>query len=283
MKAYVISVTISLLLAASCAAKAPTTKPARTTTQPATATAPAVDPAVRKILDAMETAGKTTKSVRADFTYKTVNLTLGDEEFRTGWVAYQRGQTIKSGGKVAMTIPPRFRVHFETMRLGRGKTVTMKVDYIFDGKNFIIARAKNKNIIRMQVPPNMQGANMLALGKGPMPIPFGQKAADMITHFVCTTRPKRFNDPKETVYLNLVPRKAHAKKLNSAYIHMWASTKHHLPIKIVSKDKSKNLITTSFTNMKINKDVKKSLFRFPKPFGWKLIVQPFKAGQNIKP
>ncbi|MDP6546255.1 MAG: hypothetical protein QGH60_19930 [Phycisphaerae bacterium] len=270
MKLYVTFATICLLLAVSCAAK------------PMATTAPAVDPAVKKILDAMEAAGKTTKTILADFTYKQVNLSLGDSEFRTGWVAYQSKQTVKSGNK-SITTPAMFRVHFETMRLGRGKTVTRKVDYIYDGENFIIARAANKNIVRMQLPANMQGANMMQLGKGPMPVPFGQKTADMIKHFVCTTRPKRFNDPKDTVYLNLVPRKAQAKKLSAIYIHMWVSTKNHLPVKIVTRDKTKNIITSTFSKMSINKAVKKSLFRFPKPFGWKVIVQPFKAGQNIKP
>jgi len=282
MKAYVTFAAISLLLAASCAAQTPTTQPAPTATQPATTTAPAVDPAVRKILDAMEAAGKTTKTIRADLTYKTVNLSLGDSEFRTGWVAYQGKQTIKSGDKTS-TAPPMFRVHFETIKQGKGRTVPRKVDYAYDGKNLSVARARNKTITRFQTPPDSQGESMLQLGKGPMPLPFGQKTADMVKYFVCTTRPKRFNDPKDTVYINLVPRKAHAKNLSALYIHMWVSTKDHLPVKIVSKDKSKNIITTTFSKMDINKDVKKSLFAIPKPLGWKLIVQPFKAGQNIKP
>jgi outer membrane lipoprotein-sorting protein len=270
MKAYVTFATIGLLLSA-CAAKTPTTT-----------TAPAVDPAVRKILDAMEAAGKTTKTIRADLTYKTVNTSLGDSEFRTGWVAYQSKQILKSGDK-STTIAPMFRVHFETMQQGKGRTVTSKVDYAYDGKNLTIARAANKTVTRFQLPPGNKGADMLQLGKGPMLLPFGQKTADMIKYFVCTTRPKRFSDPKDTVYLNLVPRKAHARKLNTLYVHMWVSTKNYLPAKIVTRDKSKNIITSTFSKMSINKAVKKSLFVFPKPLGWKLIVQPFKAGQDIKP
>lgn len=277
MKLYVTFATISVLLAASCAAKTPTTRPAPTTT-----TAPAVDPAVRKILDAMEAAGKTTKTIRADFTYKVVNLSLGDSEFRTGWVAYQGKQTAKSGDKTSTT-PPMFRVHFETIQQGKGRTVISKVDYAYDGKNLTVARARNKTITRFQTPPGNKGANMLQLGKGPMPLPFGQKTADMVKYFVCTTRPKRFSDPKDTVYLNLVPRKAHAKKLSTLYVHMWISTKNHLPVKIITRDKSNNIITSTFSKMRINTAVKKSLFSIPKPFGWKLIVQPFKPGQDIKP
>jgi len=282
MKAFVTFAAISLFFAALCAAQAPTTQPVCPTTPRATTTAPAVDPAVRKILDAMESAGKTTKTIRADFTYKQVNTSLGDSEFRTGWIAYQAKQTVKIGDKITLSAP-MFRVHFETMRLGKGKTVTRKVDYIFTGKVLIIVRAANKNIVQMRLPPRMQGANVMQLGKGPMPLPFGQKTADMIEHFVCTTRPKRISDPKNTVYLSLVPRKAHAKNLNAIYIHMWVSTKDHLPVKIVTRDKTKNIITSTFSKMSINKAVKQSLFSFPKPLGWKLIVQPFKAGQNIKP
>ena len=274
MKLYVTFATICLLLA-SATAKTPTTHSATT--------APAVDPSARKILDAMEAAGKTTKTIRADFTYRTINTSLGDSEFRTGWVAYQNKRTVTSDGKTTATTPTMFRVHFETMRLGKSKTIVKIIDYIFTGKFFIIARAKNKNIVRMQLPPNMRNANMLRLGKGPMPIPFGQKTSDMIEHFVCTTRPARISDPKDTVYLSLTPRKKHAKSLNCLYIRMWVSTKNHLPVKVVTRDKSKNVITSTFTKMDINKTIKKNLFEFPKPFGWKLIVQPFKTGQNIKP
>jgi hypothetical protein len=176
-----------------------------------------------------------------------------------------------------------FRVHFETMRLGRGKTTTSPVDYAYDGKNLIVARAKNKVINRFQMPPGGKGANMLQLGKGPMPLPFGQKTADMVKYFVCTNRPTRATDPKDTVYLSLVPRKEHAKALSTMYIHMWISTKTWLPVKIVTRDKSKNIITSTFSKTVINGEIKQSLFTIPKPIGWKLIVQPLKQGQNIRP
>ena len=284
MKLYVTFATIGVLCAVSVA-RTPTTQPASApacsaaTTQPAE---PDADPATRKILDAMEAAGKATRTIQADLTYKTVNTSLGDSEHRTGWVAYQSKQTIKSGDKTS-TAPPMFRVHFETMRLGRGKTITSQVDYAYDGKNLTVARARNKTITRFQLPPGQKGSDMLQLGKGPMPLPFGQKTADMVKYFVCTNRPSRATDPKDTVYLSLVPRKAHAKNLTTLYIHMWVSTKTYLPVKIVTRDKTKNIITTTFSKLRVNEAVKKSLFTIPKPLGWKLIVQPMKAGQDIKP
>ena len=273
MKVYVTFAAIALLLSVSTA-QTPTTRSACPTTQPATTSAPAVDPAARKILDAMEAAGKTTRTVRADLTYKSLNTSLGDSEFKTGWVAYQ------SGDKTTTT-PPMFRVHFETSKLGVGKTVSRKVDYAYDGKNLTVARAKNKTITRFQLPPGNKGGDALQIGKGPMPVPFGQKTADMIKYFVCTTRARKASD-KDTVYLSLVPRKAHAKKLNTVYVHMWVSTKNYLPVKIVTRMKTKDIITSTFNKTRINETIKKSLFTIPKPLGWKLIVQSFKPGQNIK-
>jgi len=272
MKLYVQIATVSLL-ASLCSAQ---------TTRPAPTTAPSVDPATKKILDKMEAAGKTVDSIQAELTYKLLNTSLGDSELRTGWVAYQAAKTVKSGGKT-VTVPPRFRVHFETIKMGRGKTTKSPVDYAYDGKNLTIARTRNKTVTRLQLPPENKAGDMLKLGKGPMPLPFGQKTADMVKFFVCTHRPSRGTDPKDTVYLSLVPRKKHARGLSTMYIHMWVSTKTWLPVKIVTRDKSKNIITSTFSKITLNKVLKSTLFSIPKPLSWKLIIQPMRPGQDIKP
>ena len=266
---------------------AQTTRPAlgprvTATTRPAPTTAPSADPATKKILDAMEAAGKKVKTILADLTYESINTSLGDREYRTGWVAYRSKQTFKSGTK-EITIPPMFRVHFETVRLGKGKTTKDPVDYAYDGKILTIARARTKTITRFQLPPERNAGDMMQLGKGPMPLPFGQKTADMIRFFKCTNRPSRSSDPKDTVYLSLVTRDIHKKDLSTIYIHMWVSTKTHLPVKIKTRDKTKNIITTAFSKTVINEALKQSVFTISKPFGWKIIIQPLRQGQNLKP
>jgi hypothetical protein len=286
MKLYVTAATLSLLLSigsGQTATTQPAKKPAKAAPKIQVA-APTVDPATKKILDAMEAAGKKTDSIQAELTYNANNTKLGDSEYRTGWVAYKAGKSVKINIAKTIEISPMFRVHFETHKLGRGKTTKRPVDYAYDGKTLTVARTKTKTITRFQMPGGNNGADMLKLGKGPMPLPFGQKTADMIKYFVCTTRPPTAKDIADnTAYIYLVPRKQHAKNLNTVYIHMWISTKTNLPVKIITKDKSKNIITTSFNKVVINKPVKPSLFSMPKPRGWKLIVQPLKPGQDIKP
>jgi hypothetical protein len=283
MKLSITAVTLSILLSVCAAQPTRTTKTApKTKAAPTTKPAPTCDEDTREILERMEGAGKEFKTLEAKITYKQTNTTLGDSELRTGWVAYQAATTTESGGKT-VKISPMFRLHFETIRMGRGKTIKEPVDYAYDGKNLTVARARTKTVTRFQLPPGAQGANMLQLGKGPMPLPFGQKASDMIKFFVCTRRPNKKTDPKDTVYLSLVPRKEHAKNLSTQYIHMWVSNATWAPVKIVTRDKSKNVITSSFTKPLVNSVLKRSLFTIPKPLTWKLIIQPLRPGQDIKP
>ncbi len=283
MKLSITAATLGILLSVCAAQTTKTTKTAAASKPTATTKpAPTVDEDTREILERMEDAGKEFKTLEAKITYKQTNTTLGDSELRTGWVAYQAATTAKSGGKT-VKVSPMFRVHFETIRMGRGKTVKSPVDYAYDGKNLTVSRARTKTVTRFQLPPGAQGANMLQLGKGPMPLPFGQKASDMIKFFVCTKRPTRKTDPKDTVYLSLVPREKHAKNLSTQYIHMWVSKATWAPVKIVTRDKSKNVITSSFSKPLVNSVLKRSLFTIPKPLAWKLIIQPLRQGQNIKP
>lgn len=276
MKLCVTFATVGLLLAVA-AAQTSTTKPADDKAK--TTTAPTVDPEVRKILDAMEAAGKTTKTIQAALTYKAINTKLGVKELRTGWVAYQGKQTVKAGDKT-ITVPAMFRVHFETIKMGVGKTRKDPVDYSFDGKTLTIARARTKTVTRFQLPKGKDNADAMQIGKGPMPLPFGQKTADMIKYFVCTTGKTRL---KNTDYLKLVPRKEHARSLNTTEVRMWSDKKTHLPVKITTKMKTKDTITSTFSKIDLDKPIKKTVFTIPKPRGWKLVVQPLKPGQNIKP
>ena len=69
-------------------------------------------PEVRKLLGQQEQAAEKYATIRAEIDYEVTMPMTGDTERRTGWVAYQRA----TGSK-----PARFRVHFETLRLGGGR------------------------------------------------------------------------------------------------------------------------------------------------------------------
>jgi len=245
---------------------------ATTTTTPTTATVPdaAISPEAMKVLVLLEQAAAKHPRISADVDYHVESPQTGDSERRTGKALYQ-GRTKSE--------PEKFRISFKTLQQGKGRKYKRVVDYAFDGQWLSERKAKIKQLTRYQVALPGQKSAPLRLGKGPFPNPFGQKVADMIEYFVPSTRPTGKEDPKDTYYIKLIPRRRHRKDLDVTQVEMWVQRKTGLPIKIVATDKSENVTTVIFTNIKHPKSIPAKEFSLPKPgFGWKYKVVPLKDG-----
>jgi hypothetical protein len=153
------------------------------TTQPPTApagaigpeTRPAVDPAAMKVLVALEQAGASYQTIRADLEMTVLLPALGDREARSGWVAYRRGSAKES---------EKIHVHFETLKLGDGPNTRQREDYAFDGTWATEAKHSVKQLTRWQVAEEGQRVQALRIGKGAFPpLPFGQKAQEVLEYF----------------------------------------------------------------------------------------------------
>ena len=242
-------------------------------TQPASR--PAVDAKAKALLDRLERAGENYTTIRADIDYTVVLVKLGDTEQRTGYVAYQK--------KTAKT-PTKFRVHFDTLRQGGGAKLKEVVDYAFDGMWLTIARHRIKNITRIQVAAKGETVEPLRIGKGPFPLPFGQRTADVVKLFKAFTRPAAGKDePKDTDLLLLIPRPASAEEMNFVELKMWVDRKTDLPVKVVSTDKSKKITTVTFKKVETNRKFDDKEFLLPRPLGWKVRVEPLGEGVKLTP
>ncbi len=234
------------------------------TTKPATG---AADPSarIRKLLVQQEEAGRKYPAIRADVDFEVVNPKLGDSETRTGWIAYHRGNEKESA---------KFRVHFDTLRQGKGRTVKDQLDYAFDGRWLTVVKHRIKQITRYEMVPKGEKGQSLRLGKGPFPLPFGQEVDDVMKFFVPTTRDLRDGEPKDTDYLKLVPRPEYLDSMNFTRLEMWLSRKRFLPVKIISRDKSKNITTVTLKNIKTPKSFPDKMFLLPRKAGWTYTVKP---------
>lgn len=228
--------------------------------------APDVDPDAWAILERLEEAGEKYATLRAELDYQVDSRMTGEKEARTGEVAYQR-KTEKQ--------PAKYRVLFETLRLDEGPRMIRKVDYIFDGRFVIRDNYKIKTRTKGEVPPK-DAKDALKIGKGPFPVPFGQKAEEVIQYLQPTTRKPDEKDPANTDYLKLVPRKGHKKDVNFVLLEMWVDRKTNLPIKIKSRDNSKNITTVIFKNIQTQSKIDPKIFNKDKPAGFELIVEPLK-------
>lgn len=250
----------------------PSATPATITT--ATAPAPTAGAAEMKILKDLEAAGDKYHTIKADLDYQIVNPVLGDSEQRTGWVAYSKGDK---------KTPTRFRVSFETLKLGAGAKTKEKVDYAFDGQWLTVAKHKIKNITLYQLAAEGEKVEALKIGKGPFPLPFGQSAAEMVKYFNPTTRPPVDSDPKNTIYLRLTTRPEHLRDLPTTRMEMWIDAKTNLPVKLKSRDKNRNTTTVSFKDIQTNKAVDEDVFRVQRPIGYEVIRRPLSKAGTVAP
>jgi hypothetical protein len=259
-------------------ANAPAAPAITTTSAPAPASASADEPvseAAMKILRELEAAGDKYRTIKANLDYEVVNLTLGDSEKRTGWLAYSKGDDDKT--------PTRFRVSFEKLKLGDGKERDEPVDYAFDGLWLTVAKHNIKNITMYQHAAVGQKVEPLRIGKGPFPLPFGQKAADMVKYFIPSTRPPVASDPNSTVYLRLLTRPQFDAQLPTTRMEMWIDAKTYLPVKLKSRDKNKAITTVTFKDILSNKAVDEGAFSIPHPDGYEVIRQPLGKEGAVAP
>ena len=231
---------------------------ANVSTQPTTQSA--ARPAdVDDILDALEAAGREHAQIAADVRYHVHQRMTGDSELRTGRVKYQRHTE---------TTPARFHIGFDTLKQGKGPILNDKVEYGFDGRWVTVAKHRIKQMTRYEVAAEGENIDAFKLGKGPFPLPFGQEAAVMREYFTITTRPAGPSDPPGTHYLLLIPREQHRESLAFTRLEMWIDRRRSLPVKIVSRDKNRNVTTVTFADIRTDATFSQNDFRLPRKIGW---------------
>ncbi|MCD6304557.1 MAG: outer membrane lipoprotein carrier protein LolA [Planctomycetes bacterium] len=253
------------------------THPAAAATDATTAPAghaATVGAAEMELLEALEAAGNKYRTIRARLDYRVDIPSLGDSEQRSGWVAYRKGSDKE---------PTKFRVTFETLRQGAGRAVKVQVDYAFDGYWLTVAKHKIRQMTLYQLAAEGEHIEPLRIGKGPFPLPFGQKAADMIKYFDVRKMPPRPDDPKATDCLRMTTRPRYRKELPVTRLEMWIDRRTHLPVKIRSREKTGNITTVTFSDIKTNGQVSPDVFRIPRRLGWETIRRPLKGSRPAMP
>ena len=235
------------------------------TTQPAETPAdPDAPPSLDDVLVAMEEAGRLHGRIAAKLDYEVDQPMTGDRERRTGTIRYQR-QTDD--------IPPQFYVGFNTLQLGEGATLKDEVEYAFDGRWLTIAKHRIKQMTRYEVAAEGETVEAFRLGQGPFPVPFGQEAGAMKEYFDIATRPAGPADPENTTYLKLTPRDTHKEELSFVLLEMWIDRDTSLPVRMVSRDASRNTTTVTFTDIDTEVAFDEADFRLPRPLGWEYSEQ----------
>ncbi len=240
-------------------------------TRPATDTAPATDPRATELLNELEKAQP--ESIRAEVDYHVVlGGGLGDSEDRTGWVAYRAAKNAEKGEPAR---PPKFRVHFDTLKQGGGRAIRAVVDYAFDGKWFYVKKHRVKQLQKFQVAAEGETVEPMRLGKGPFPLPFGQKTDAVLEYFEATApdEPGR-KAPENTDLLILRTRDDKLRETEFREIRLWIDRDRRLPVRIYSRDRKRNRTTVDFKKIRTDVDFEEEMFELPSPPGWHVEIRP---------
>lgn len=234
-----------------------------------------VDPKAMKVLRALEVSGEEYRTLKADVRHRYIDRLTGDIETRTGWVGFRKGKPPK---------PDTFRIEFKTLKQGReGPTVRDRLVYAFDGRWLSVLKYRIKQLTRYQVAAKGQRIEPLRLGKGPFPVPFGQKVEDVLKYFNVTTREPKESDPPETDYISLLTRPPYRRELSFLVLEIWVDRDTHLPVRILSREgqrlrKITKITTVRFSDVEGKVELDEEMFHPPKPgLGWSTRVEPLKG------
>jgi len=174
------------------------------------------------MLDRLEAKGKAVKGLSATLSYAYVTVfPVTDRITKEGTLLFARGEP-----------NDRFRVHF-TKKIAAGTVDRSEELYVFDGQWLIIRNDKAKTVTKQQIAREGERTDPFAIGKGPFPLPFGQRRDVMLKHFRISLKPFRLGDPLQSLHQHCIPRPKTglAKKYNR--VEMYVDKRLDLPIRIV--------------------------------------------------
>lgn len=144
------------------------------------ATTPSPVPAPRfadadALLTAVERTSDSLRDFRANITLETTDDVTGDTERRLGQLVF-----VQEEGKPATR---RFAVVFEKFIDGSGRMDERPVRYIYADGWLTEADFKQRTLVRRQLARAGEQYDPLKPGEGPVPLPIGQRRADVLARF----------------------------------------------------------------------------------------------------
>ena len=150
--------------------------PAAPAPAPALATAPAARFAdADALLTAVERTSDSLRDFRANITLETTDDVTGDTERRLGQLVF-----VQEEGKPTTR---RFAVVFEKFIDGGGRMDERPVRYIYADGWLTEADFKQRTLVRRQLARAGEQYDPLKPGEGPVPLPIGQRRADVLALF----------------------------------------------------------------------------------------------------
>ncbi|MBI5765488.1 MAG: hypothetical protein HZA51_18420 [Planctomycetes bacterium] len=240
----------------------------KASSQPAASTTPGKSTSgnakVDQILDRLESKGKAIKGLACKIDYRHVVVDpVQDLTAKEGELLFARGEPNS-----------RFLVHFSKLRAA-GVVRDVGEHFAFDGQWLIERNDKSKTIIKREATRPGETQDPFEIGKGPFPLPFGQKREAMLSQFKIELADFILGDPRNTDHLHCVPLPNTNLAAKYKRVEMFIDRTLELPVRIVTERvEDDSRIEVDFKDVDISAAPAGSRFKLDEPKDFTVSVEP---------
>jgi outer membrane lipoprotein-sorting protein len=222
------------------------------------------DPKIDGILDRLEEKGRAIKGLACKLTYKFVTVEpVEDAQTKEGELLYSVDQPNS-----------KFLIHFDRL-VAEGVSAERHEYFVFDGQWLVERNDKARTVIRRQVVRPGEQIDPFKLGKGPFPLPFGQKREDILKNFKVIAEKYEIGDPVNTDHLRCLPLPNTELAAKYSRVDIFVSRDLELPVRIVTERISDgNRTEVDFKEINANEAPATSRFRIEVPQGFSVSEEP---------
>lgn len=241
---------------------------------------------LNQLLDALETADADIRQLSAKILYEREYALAGDVQTRDGSVAFVVTEKPEGGTSRA------FAVVFETTIVGERSEPDGRT-FVFDGQWLTERIPEEKLVLRRQVAPPGADFDPLRIGEGPLPLPLGQKKADILANYDAQLRSpedgiKERDDlitfTKGCAQLMLVPNEVRAPQDDFEEIRLWYKRDEAglLPRMAMTLNKTGDIVVVRLWEVRLNDDaeIDPASFDDEIPEGWDADIQPYRGAMG---
>ena len=246
----------------------------------------------RALLEALEEADRDIETLTADIQYDKFFKLQGDVHRRQGALQFR---TVRAEDG---HLDRAFEINFTSLQVG-GRLEQDLETWIFDGRWLVEMHPARKQFIKREIAGVGERFDPLALGEGPMPIPIGQKANEVLARYDAALAPnsepfgpdedERAQFVSDTWQLVLTPRAGRGADEKFKEIRIWYSKsgdRRLLPRMVRTLSRSGDISYVQLINIKTNVELPDRAFDVSLPplsENWQVQIEPLPEASRRKP
>ncbi len=235
------------------------------------------------LLSALEHAGEDLTTLQADILYDRRFALQGDRHVREGALYFRTDDAAKT--------KRAFCIRFDTLRIGDRQEDDPQT-WIFDGRWLTEVRPAEKRLVRREVVGEGETFDPLRIGEGPMPIPIGQKADEILARYDATLVEQQdsLNDEakrylvEDCWQLLLRPRSDRLDKDEFREIRLWYSKDTLLPRMARTINRARDESFVVLINLQRNEPLPAGAFGVPDTTdgAWEVQIEPLRTADDMR-